>query len=116
MEFPILISGVLAQTSAVRYTPSIHIEHFFEGYTRQSQLRTDASPMNWRLNYSNLTPEEAMRLRTFFEALPVDGTFSFVDPWTGLEYPDCRLANPRLDLACDRDHRFSAQLEIENAG
>ncbi len=115
MDFPILISGEQVQSSAIRSEPAQHIEHFFEGDSRQAQLRTNADRKTWRLSYQNLIGEEAMRLRAFFEGLSAEEEFSFTDPWTGIAYPNCRIAEPRLQLACDKDGRFSAQLEIENA-
>lgn len=116
MEFPLLISGELVQSSAVRSDSAQHREYFFEGYSRQAQRHTSVDQRLWRLNYANLSPAEAMRLRAFFEALPVDGEFSFTDPWTTTVYPNCRLASPALSLTCDKDNRYTAQLEIENAG
>lgn len=115
MDFPILISGEQVQSSAIRSEPAQHIEHFFEGDLRQAQLRTNSDGTTWQLSYQNLIGEEAMRLRAFFEGLTVEEEFSFTDPWTGTAYPNCRIANPRLQIACDKDGRFSAQLEIENA-
>jgi hypothetical protein len=116
MEFPTLISGELVQSSATRLAPAQHLEHYFAGYSRQSQRRTDANQLVWKLQYSALTPDEATRLRAFFEALPVGGEFDFRDPWTGVLHTDCRLATPRLELLCDKDNRYSAAMEIENAG
>ena len=115
MDFPILISGEQVQSSAIRSEPAQHIEYFFEGDSRQAQLRTNADRKMWRLSYQNLIGEEAMRLRAFFEGLSYEAEFSFTDPWTGTAYPNCRILNNRLQLACDKDGRFTAQLEIENA-
>lgn len=115
MDFPILITGEQVQSSAIRSQPAQHFEYFFEGDSRQAQLRANSDRKSWRLSYQNLIGEEAMRLRAFFEGLTAEEEFSFTDPWTGTAYPNCRIANPRLQLACDKDGRFSAQLEIENA-
>jgi hypothetical protein len=115
MNFPILITGEQVQSSAVRSEPALHIEHFFEGYTRQAHLRSNGDRKLWRLRYSNLLAEEAMRLRSFLESLSIEEQFSFTDPWTGTAHPHCRIANSRLTLTCDKDGRYSAQLEIENA-
>lgn len=115
MDFPILISGEQVQSSAIRSEPAQHLEHFFEGDLRQAHLRTNADRKTWRLRYTNLIGQEAMRLRAFFEGLSVEEEFSFTDPWTSVAYPNCRIANSRLQLACDKDGRYSAQLEIENA-
>lgn len=115
MTFPTLISGELAQSSAVRSQPVLHKMSLFEGFSRQSHRVSDLDQRSWQLNYSNLTPQEALRLRNFFEALPVGGVFEFTDPWTNQLYATCRFATPRLLLSCDRDNRYSAQLEIENA-
>jgi len=116
MEFPILISGELAQSGAILSTSALHIEHFFEGYARQSQQLADYDQRIWQLRYSNLQPAEAMKLRNFYEALPIDGVFTFTDPWSGQTYTTCRLAPAPLTLSCDQDNRFTAYLEIENAG
>jgi hypothetical protein len=115
MDFPILISGEQAQSSAIRSEPAQHLEHFFEGDFRQTQLRTTADRKSWRLTYRNLIGAEAMRLRAFFEGLSVEEVFAFTDPWTNVVYPNCRIANSRLQMTCDIDGRYFAQLEIENA-
>ena len=115
MDFPLLITGERVQSSAIRQLPAQHIEHFFEGYHRQAHLRSDANHTIWQLRYSKLNASEAMQLRSFFEAQPIGGQFDFTDPWTGVVYTDCRFATPRLELSCDRDNRYSAQVEIENA-
>lgn len=115
MKFPVLISGQLAQYSATRSTPAQHLELFFEGYTRQTHRITSVPMRTWRLAYSNLLPEEALRLRAFFESLPVNGEFEFTDPWTGEVFTTCRLANDRLTLTCDADNRYAALVEVEYA-
>ncbi len=115
MNFPLLITGERVQSSAVRSETAQYIEHYFEGFNRQTHLTTEADLKTWRLVYTNLFPEEAMTLRSFFEALPVGGEFTFTDPWTGVVYNNCRLADPRLTLHCDKDNRYSAHIEVEHA-
>lgn len=116
MNFPLLITGERVQASAVRSEPAQYNEYFYEGYSRQTQMRSGLDLRYWQLVYTNLTPEEAMSLRAFFEALPAGGTFAFTDPWTGEEFAECRLAEPSLDLSCDKDNRYRAELEVEYAG
>jgi|GEM_PF-1099619 len=115
MTFPNLISGELAQSSAVRTQPAKHSAALFEGFSRQSHRISDLDHRSWHLNYTNLTAEEAFQLRNFFEAVPVGGVFEFTDPWTSQLFTTCRMASPRLSMSCDRDNRYSVQLEIENA-
>jgi len=115
MDFPILVTGELIQNSSVRSLPSFAIEHFYEGHSRQTQLRTSADRTLWRLTYRNLIGQEAMRLRKFFESLDAAESFSFTDPWTQVAHPNCRMAAPQLILNCDKDNRFTIEMEIENA-
>lgn len=115
MTFPTLISGELAQSSAVRSQPAMHSTSFFEGFSRQAHRISDLDHRSWQLNYTNLTAAEAFQLRNFFESLPVGGVFEFTDPWTSELYTTCRIASPRMSISCDRDNRYSVQLEIENA-
>ena len=115
MNFPLLSSGELVQASTILSQPLQHLEHTFAGFSRQTHQKTNADRKSWRLRYEKLNADESMALRQFFEALPMEGLFSFTDPWTAVEYPNCRIRDYRLGLTCDRDGRFSADLEVENA-
>lgn len=115
MEFPLLSSGELIQASTVRSQPLQHLEHIFAGFSRQTHRTTNADRKSWRLRYEKLNAEESMRLRGFFEALPIEGLFSFTDPWTAVVYPNCRIRDYHLSFTCDRDGRYSAELEVQNA-
>lgn len=115
MNFPILSSGELVQATTIRSQPLQHLEHIFAGFSRQTHRITNSDRKSWRLRYEQLNAEESMALRGFFEHLPIEGLFSFTDPWTDVEYPNCRIRNYRLSLTCDRDGRYSAELEVENA-
>ena len=115
MNFPILSSGELVQSTAIRSQPLQHLEHIFAGFSRQTHRKTNSDRKSWRLRYEQLNAEESMALRAFFESLPIEGLFLFTDPWTAVDYPNCRIRNYRLSLACDRDGRYSAEIEVENA-
>ena len=115
MQFPTLSSGQLVQSTTVRSQPLQHWEHTFAGLARQTQRWTEADRRIWRLRFQNLLGDEAMRLRAFFESLPLQGLFSFRDPWTETAYPNCRIRDARIEIACDMDGRYAVNLEIENA-
>ncbi|WP_031498581.1 hypothetical protein [Bryobacter aggregatus] len=115
MTFPTLISGQLVQSSTVRSQPIQHWEHLFAGLGRQTQRWTNSDRRSWRLSYRALNGDEAMRLRAFYESIPLQGLFHFQDPWTGTDYPHCRIRDGRMVMSCDAHGRYTVDLEIENA-
>ncbi len=114
MTFPQLLSGQLAQYSARRIEPARHQEHFFLGGQRQTHATSNQPRTVWQLNYSQLNEQEARSLRSFFESLPVNESFDFIDPWTGETFSSCRLASPTLNLVAGRDFRYSLDLEVHH--
>jgi hypothetical protein len=114
MTFPQLLSGQLAQYSARRLEPARHQEYFFLGGQRQAHSTSNQPITVWQLSYSQLNGEEARALRSFFESLPANESFDFVDPWTGQTFPSCRLASSTLNLVAGRDYRYSVDLEVQH--
>lgn len=115
MQFPILQSGVIVQDWADRLAYPSHAEYEFGGMRRQTIRESSGTRIVWRLRYRNLLSEEAMRLRSFVEALPSNDVFEFTDPWTGTVWEKCRLGAAPLVLRCEGDLRWAASLEVENA-
>ncbi len=115
MQFPTLSSGQLVQSTTVRSQPLQRWDHLFAGLGRQVHRWTAADRRVWRLRYENLNGDEAMRLRAFFESLPIQGLFTFKDPWTDTDFQHCRIREAGLGIECDRDGRYNVEMEIENA-
>lgn len=115
MEFPPLDTAVQVQYSAAKEREVRHKAFEFLGDGRQSQIERSSSGLRWLLTYTQLNAAEAYRLRAFCEGLIFGTTFSFVDPWTGETFPNCRLAESSFLMQADGSMRYRVELEVENA-
>ncbi|MBI2686418.1 MAG: DUF2460 domain-containing protein [Acidobacteria bacterium] len=94
-EFPRLKTGAVAQYPARRETRfSTQIMRFVDG--GEQRFREFSGPLRrWTVELMTLDDEEMDALEAFFAAEQGgSGTFTFVDPWDGTEYPGCSLENP----------------------
>jgi hypothetical protein len=96
-SFPALKSGAVAQYPSDRSSRfSTHVCRFLGGAEQRFPL-FGASLKRWRVQLELLDEAELARVEAFF--LSEGGraaSFSFVDPWDGMEYPDCSFADDVL--------------------
>jgi phage-related protein len=115
MEYPVLDTGVQVQNSASRRQQVQSRSYRFTGTGYQSQQADINTGLTWRLYYEALSPEEAARLREFYESHGRAQTFTFQDPWSGEEVPACRFSRRGMLMVMNPSGRFEMQVEIEYA-
>ncbi len=97
--FPVLASGAIAQYPAERAEGfSTNSFVFVDG---QEQRNTEfAAPLKrWFIRLDHLTEDEMFRLEEFFlDQGGASGSFSFMDPWDGVEYSNCSFDGDEVEL------------------
>ena len=100
--FPLLNSGAVTQyPMTVGSGQTVKILRFLDN-SEQRFLNQGRQFRRWQINLSQLTEGELFALEDFFEAQSADySIFSFPDPFTGTEVPNCRLGDSdfMLELA-----------------
>lgn len=94
-EFPRLKTGAVAQYPAIRTTRfSTQVMQFVDG--SEQRFREFSGPLRfWEIRLMRLDEEELDAMEAFFLAEQGGfGTFSFIDPFDDVEYPNCSLENP----------------------
>lgn len=96
-SFPLLSSGAVTQYPIDMYSgQGVAVIRFMDG-TDQRYLRTGRRLRRWRIDLTLLSEGEISALETFFIAQK--GTFSaftFTDPGSNTQIPNCRFANTEL--------------------
>jgi hypothetical protein len=113
LRFPILKTGAVAQ-----YPASRHIEfrnravRFVDG--TEQRYRDCSGPLRrWEIALQLLDEGELAAIDEFFRATGgTFGTFAFVDPWDGVEYANCSLAEDELEIAAMAEMRGNAKLVV----
>ena len=105
-SFPVLVSGAIAQYPAERAEGfSTNSFVFVDGQEQRSPDFT-ASLRRWFVRLDQLTEDEMFRLEDFFLSQGgVAGSFSFTDPWDGVEYPDCSFDSDEVELVFEAPGR-----------
>jgi hypothetical protein len=97
--FPALKTGAVAQYPSQRSTRfSTALYEFVDGSEQRFPLF--GSPLRrWEVRLELLDELELFRLEQFFvEHAGAGGHFSFVDPWDGIDYPDCSFESDEVEL------------------
>src|SRR3954471_10621095 len=96
-DFPQLKTGaVLQYPAAKRIQYATRITRFLDG--SEQRFRDFPAPVQyWVIRLELLTEQEMRRIQDLHGANQGQyGSFAFVDPWVGTEYPDCSFARDEL--------------------
>lgn len=103
-SFPKLRTGVVTQyPSGRRATYSTCVTKFVDG--REQRFRELKSPVRrWVIRLSQLAAHEAASVEDIFLAMQGKfGSFTFVDPWDGVEYTDCSFDKETLSIIATKE-------------
>jgi hypothetical protein len=97
-DFPILQSGAVAQYPLPSASgQAVAIIPFIDG-TDQRCLLQGQSFRRWEIKLSLLNDSEMAAVEAFFvQQQGSYGSFTFPDPISGVQVPNCKLANASLD-------------------
>ena len=112
-SFPKLKTGAIAQYPSTRGLAfSNRTVRFIDG--GEQRFRTHAAPSRqWEVGLDILDESEMGRLEQFFlENQGTFGTFTFVDPWDGTEYPNCSLDAGTFEFSVIGESRSRTKLVI----
>jgi hypothetical protein len=114
-NFPRLSTGAVTQYPSSRnITYPTHVLRFVDG--REQRFRELSGPVrSWMVRLHQLSAEEMGALEMFFrERQGQFGSFTFVDPWDGTEYPDCSFDQQVLSAVAMDERRYQGHLIIRN--
>jgi hypothetical protein len=114
-DFPQLKTGaVLQYPTGKRLECSTRVTRFLDG--SEQRFRDFAAPIQfWAIRLDLLTEPEMRQLQDFYESKHGQyGSFAFVDPWDGTEYPNCSFASDLLTLEYQEESRGQMSLVIRN--
>jgi hypothetical protein len=96
-SFPLLSSGAVTQYPApLAISQGAQVIRFLDG-TDQRYLTQGRTFRQWEIKLDLLNESELQQIETFFAAQLGDySTFSFPDPFSGTNVPNCRIAVPGL--------------------
>jgi hypothetical protein len=97
-EFPRLKTGAVAQYPARKDKAySTEVFRFLDG--SEQRCRDYRAPLRrWIIQLDQLDEQEMARVEEFFRSQQGQaGTFAFIDPWDGQEYPACSIENAILE-------------------
>ena len=111
--FPLLRTGAVAQyPSQKEIAFSTTVTRFVDGTEQRFRAAKGPAP-RWLIRMSQVSAEEMAVLEEFFDsAQGCFGSFSFVDPWDGAEYPDCSLEEDDFTAKAASEWRWAARLII----
>lgn len=111
--FPQLKSGAIMQWPATRERHfSTDVLEFADGSEQRYRNLTGAI-RRWIVRLDDLDEDELASMESFFgQEQGGFGTFSFVDPWDGTEYLECRFENPEAIAEYRAFHRGSTTLIV----
>ena len=113
--FPLLTTGAVTQYPSSRnITYSTFVTRFVDG--NEQRFRELKAPVRtWVVKLHQLSAEEMGSLESFFRARQGQfGSFTFVDPWDGTEYPDCSFDQDVFAASAVDENRYQGQLIIRN--
>ena len=111
--FPALRTGAVAQyPSSKDILFGTKVLRFVDG--REQRYRTSAAPVRrWEIRLDAVDAVELAAIAAFFEAHQGRyGSFSFTDPWDGIEYADCSFDNDVFQARHVSDSRSSTRVLI----
>jgi hypothetical protein len=114
-EFPRLSTGAVAQyPSSKQVAFATNVTRFIDG--SEQRFRTTGSAVKrWVIQLSAATAEEIFAVEGFFASQQGRfGTFSFTDPWDGIEYADCSFDEDAMQTRYLSEWRAGARLIIRN--
>lgn len=113
--FPTLKTGAVAQYPASRQIGSTtRVLRFVDG--SEQRIRLSRAQRRWVISLDQLDESEAAAVMAFVDS--VQGSyqeFEFADPWTGLVYPACHLADESVTVSFDDSHNARTTLVIAEA-
>jgi len=114
-EFPKLRTGAVAQyPSEKEIAFQTTITRFVDG-TEQRFRSSKGAATRWVVQLSHVSGEEMAAIAEFFNsARGRFGSFSFVDPWDGTEYPDCSFEADEFIGNAASECRWAGRLIIRN--
>jgi hypothetical protein len=114
-QFPTLTTGAVTQYPSGRSsTYSTHVTRFMDG-SEQRFRELKAPVRRWLIRLDQISAQEATAIELCYLASQGEfGSFSFVDPWDGTEYPDCSFEQERLSVTAIADSEVRTHLVIRN--
>lgn len=113
-QLPALKCGGSLQYPAsrtIRY--QTNVTRFLDGSEQRFRERR-APGLHWSSKLTLLDESEARGLTQFFEGRAGQfGTFSFTDPFDGVQYTSCRFTAGSLNRRQDDEAQFTVSLDIE---
>lgn len=100
--FPVLDSGAVMQYPAPVITAQgVGVIRFLDG-SDQRYLTQGRTFRTWKVDLNLLNEDELAAVEAFFEQQTGDyGSFTFVDPFSATDVPNCRFAHPALETTYD---------------
>jgi hypothetical protein len=114
-KFPTLGTGAITQYPSARRTGySTKVKRFVDG--KEQRFRNIGKPVRtWAIRLRHVSEEEVSKLARLFLTVQGEfGSFSFVDPWDGMEYPDCSFEQKMFDIVALADGRYESHLIIRD--
>ena len=95
--FPALSTGAFVQhPTATKYDCGTEVIRFLDGSDQRCLVRS-RTLRSWTVKLQLLSDQELARLEQFFiDVQGSYGTFSFIDPRSGVVYPQCRFQDSSL--------------------
>jgi hypothetical protein len=112
-HFPKLKTGAVMQYPGVRRLRFAgQVVRFVDG--GEQRYRDYGTPLrSWEIRLDLLEEGELADLEEFFLANQGQaGSFSFVDPWSGTEYPDCSVDQDTFALVLEGELRGATSLVV----
>lgn len=113
--FPTLKTGAVAQYPASRQVGSTtRVLRFMDG--SEQRIRLGRLRRRWVISLDQLDEGEAAAVMAFVDS--IQGSyqeFEFTDPWTGLVYPACHLADDSVSMDFNDAHMARTTLVISEA-
>lgn len=96
-SFPLLSSGAVTQYPApVAISQGAQVIRFLDG-TDQRYLSQGRMLRQWQIRLTLLNESEIEQMEAFFAGQLGDySSFTFPDPFSGTNVPNCRIANPQF--------------------
>lgn len=110
--FPLLKTGAVAQYPSARHLLyETNVTRFVDG--GEQRFRAALPVRRWEIRLDAVDATELAAIEEFFAARQGrSGSFSFTDPWDGVEYADCSFEQDVFHARHVSDSRSSARVVI----